>query len=416
MTDRWRSTLLAAALGLALPSAAVAGPGAPASDDDGTLATFEACLRTLRATPYLRTRDDLDWRSIEDDWRSRADAAAPGDEVREVLNEMLIELDASHAAVLDGAVHRTMMNELNGRPSPTFGVLLEESRPGRLFVRALFEGGPAERAGLALGDEVVVVDGAGALESGSVVEAGYDPGIGKERLFSLRAHSAGTRCSMATRRAADARLTIRHLVAESMSGLEAGRRSARVVDVEGRRIGVFHLWMVALGSAELLQEALTGPLADCEALVFDLRGRGGFADEIPGLLAPFRKPSGRRAARGVHFDRPVVFLTDDRTRSAKEILSWHIRHERLGPLVGEATEGAVLGAGFFPLPGGLLLEAPVMEVPMPDGTSLEGVGVEPHIAVERAGPFAAGRDPILARGLAEALRRLSAKGARRRPI
>ena len=416
MAIPWRNAFLSVVLGTIAPAVAVAAPGRSTADADGTLATFDACLRSLRNTPYVRTRDDLDWRAIERAWRPRADAAAPGDEVREVLNEMLLELDASHAAVLDGAVYRTMMNELNGAPSPTFGALLEESRPGRLFVRTLYEGGPAERAGLRLGDEVVVVDGAPALASDTVMEAGYDPGAEKERLFTLRAPAAGARSSLALRREPNARLVLRDLEAAAMSGLDAGRRSARVVEVEGRKIGVFHLWMVARGSAALMREVLTGPLAECEALVFDLRGRGGFADEIPGLLAPFRPPAGRRSARAVRWEKPVVFLIDDRTRSAKEILSWHIREERLGPLIGEPTEGAVLGAGFFPLPGGLFLEAPVMEVPVADGTSLEGVGVEPHFKVARAEPFAGGTDPILVRGLAEAAALLRAARGRRRPI
>lgn len=393
--------LLSPGFGSADPVAVASAPS------EATRKTFDACVRTLRSTPYFRSRDDVDWQQLEREWRPRADDAEPGDELRDVLNEMLVELDASHAAVLDGAVYRTMWHELHGQPSPTFGVLLEESLPGRLFVRALFEQGPGERAGLRLGDEVALVDGAAALASATVVEAGYDPGDTKERLYTLRARAAGNRCTLATRSAERARLQVHDLVAESMSGIEAGRRSARVVEVGGRRIGVFHLWMVARGAAELLAEVLRGPLAGCDALVVDLRGRGGFADEIPGMLASFR--AARRAGQ------PVVFLIDDRTRSAKEIVAWHVRDDALGTLVGEATEGAVLGAGFFPLPGGLYLEAPMMEVPVGDGSSLEGVGVAPDVAVDRAGPFAAGVDPILVRGLKLAAQQASGRGRRRGP-
>jgi carboxyl-terminal processing protease len=186
------------------------------------------------------------------------------------------------------------------------------------------------------------------------------------------------------------------LAAEESSGLEAGRRSVRVVRRDGRRIGVLHLWMVARGSARFVQETLRDRLADCDALVVDLRGRGGFADEIPGILAPFRAK--QRDPATPRWTKPVVFLVDDRTRSAKEILSWTIRREQLGPRVGEKTEGAVLGAGFMPLPGGLYLEVGMMEVPVADGSSLEGVGVEPTVPVPHAGPWAGGRDPILEKG------------------
>lgn len=391
-----------AALAIA-PAPALARAPAPS---EATLKTFRACVRSLKSTPYFRGRDDLDWRALEAQWRPRADAAEPGEELRQVLNAMVMELDASHAAVLDGTIYRSMMNELAGRPSPTFGALLEEMEPGRLFVRALYEKGPAERAGLRLGDELVAVEGEPPLESAFVVDAGYDPGEGKTRLFTLVADAEGSVLDVAFRSRAGAKVARREITAEATSGLEAGRRSVRVVEVDGRRIGIVHLWMVARGSADLLSSTLKKEFAGCDGVVVDLRGRGGFSDEIDGLLAPFRAKSWRK---------PVVFLTDDRTRSAKEIVAWHVRDERLGTLVGEPTEGAVLGAGFFPLPGGLYLEAPMMEVPVGDGSSLEGVGVRPHVTVRRAGPYAAGVDPILARGIALLTEKLSGTARRRGP-
>ena len=383
---------------------------------DATLKTFDACLRSLRSTPYMRTRDDIDWEALARDWRPRADAAEPGAELRAVLNEMVAEVGASHAAVLSGPIYRSMMNELAGKPSPTYGVLLEEMVDGRLFVRALFEKGPGERAGLRIGDELVAVDGEAALASENVVDAGYDPGDSSSRLFTLRTGAAGESLALTLRREVRGELDTVPIVSEATSGLESGRRSLKVVRRDGRRIGYVHLWMVARGSAEFLAEALRGPLARCDALVVDLRGRGGFADEIPGLLEPFRAAKVRGPLRGgAAWRKPVAFLIDDRTRSAKEILAWHVREERLGLLIGERTEGAVLGAGFFPLPGGHYLEAPMMEVPVGDGSSLEGVGVEPTEAVERAGPFASGRDPLLERALLRLGEKLAGTARRRGP-
>ena len=433
MTDGWRAVLFGATRGgrrrrlfallllgalftAVAPAAVTPSVAAPIAPSDATLKTFDACLRSLRNTPYMRTRDDIDWEALAREWRPRADAAAPGAELRAVLNEMVAEVGASHAAVLSAPIYRSMMNELAGKPSPTFGVLLEEMVAGRLFVRALFEKGPGERAGLRIGDELVAVDGTAPLASDDVVDAGYDPGEGSSRLFTLRAGAAGQSLALTLRAEARGELSTVPVVSEATSGLEAGRRSIRIVRHAGRRIGVIHLWMVARGSAALLAEALRGPLANCEALVVDLRGRGGFADEIPGLLEPFRAAKLQGPARGgVAWRKPVAFLIDDRTRSAKEILAWHVREERLGLLIGERTEGAVLGAGFFPLPGGHYLEAPMMEVPVGDGTSLEGVGVHPTEAVERAGPFARGRDPLQERALLRLVERLRGTALPRGP-
>jgi C-terminal processing protease CtpA/Prc len=380
---------------------------------ESTLQTFDACVRFVRHTPYFKSRDDLDWDAIQAKWRPRADAARPGHEVRDVLNSMLAEVGASHTAVLERSVYDGMMHELHGEKTPTFGALLEEMRPGHLFVRAMYERGPAELAGLRLGDEVVDVAGEPALESDEVIDAGYDPGSEKSRLFVLRPARAGRELELTVRSSERERPRAATLRAQESSGLEAGERSIRVVERGGLRLGVVHLWMVAHGSGALVQRALAGPLSKCDAVVVDLRGRGGLAEEIEPILAPFRSAHDRLDRGVVAWRKPAVFLVDDRTRSAKEMLSWYVRNDELGPLVGEKTEGSVLGAGFFPLPGGSYLEAAVMQVPVGDGVSLEGVGVEPTDAVAHVGPFAKGVDAILERGLERAAQLARARRTRR---
>ena len=396
-----RSRLLAVlALLLAAPAAP---PTSAAAISAETLKTFDACLRFVRQAPHNRARTDVDWEALKREWRPRADASEPGEPLRELLNGMLATLGASHTAVLDEEVYDGMMAELQGKETPTFGLLLEESQPNHLFVRALYEAGPAASAGLKLGDEVVAIDSQPALESDALVDAGYDPIPGSTRLFFLRPSASPVELSFRAKAKGQVRRTT--LTAEESSGLAAGRRSVRIVERGGRRIGVLHLWMVARGSGRFVQEALAGELAGCDAVVVDLRGRGGFADEIQPILAPFRAAHGgaRPRGRAQPWKKPVVFLIDDRTRSAKELLAWALRNEELGPLVGEKTEGAVLGAGFMPLPGGLYLEIGMIEVPVADGSSLEGVGVEPTLAVRQAGAYAGGRDPILEKGIEVAL-------------
>jgi carboxyl-terminal processing protease len=376
----------------AVPSAALAS--------DETLAVFDACWKQLRALPRARARDDIEWGELKSEYRRRADDSEPGDELREVLNEMLGEVGVSHTAVLDRATYRTMMNEIAGKPSLTFGLLLEETLPGRLFVRSMYERGPAERAGLLLGDEIVAIEGEPPLESDLVVDAGYDPRPGSTRLFALRPDAdVAYRLDVRSERAGPSRRAT--ILPLETSGLESGKRSVRIVRRGAARIGIVHLWLVSRGSSRLVWDAVGGALAGCDALVLDLRGRGGLADEIDPILAPFRRGQGRRShvAGAPKWSKPVVFLIDDRTRSAKELIAWHVRNEELGPLVGEKTEGAVLGAHFVPLPGGNWMELGAQEVPVDDGLSLEGVGVEPTRPVARALPWARGVDPILEKGL-----------------
>ena len=397
---------------------ALFAPSAPrAVSSDETLRTFDACWKRVRELPRAQERDDVAWDELRREYRARADAAEPGAELRAVLNEMLGEVGISHTAVLDRPTYRGMMREIAGRPTPTFGLLLEEMKPGRLFVRAMYEQGPAERAGLKLGDEVVGVGNEPPLECDDVIDAGYDPRPGATRLFSLEPRDPGASIELLVRSTSGAAPRRARLVCEETSGLEAGRRSVRVVRRDGARVGVLHVWMMARGTGAFVQEAIRGELATCDALVVDLRGRGGLADEIDPILAPFRARQGRRAGHGTPaWTKPVVFLVDDRTRSAKEIAAWYVRHEGLGPLVGEKTEGAVLGAHFVPLPGENWMEMGAVEVPVKGGLSLEGVGVAPTHRVEHLRPFARGVDPILETGLDVAAGAVARSVRRRGPI
>jgi len=371
---------------------------APAAGSDETLRTFDACWRLVRRHFYDEDLHGVDWAAVRARYRPQADRARPGAELAGVLAGMLGELKASHAAVLQGEAYRGLIAELHNRRYWTFGLLLEESRPNELFVRAMYEGGPGPAAGLRVGDRVDRIDKRRALSSDHLLPAGYDPAPGAKRLFFLRAR-AGARLRLGVWRRPDAGASHETvLVAKWTNAVDATRASVRVIRRGPYRIGTLHLWYCQRGVVKVLDEALSGALAKCDALVLDLRGRGGWADIAHRIVD-----------RCEQWRRPVVFLVDRRTRSAKELLAHEVRRRRAGWLVGERTEGAVLGAGFYPLPDGSFLELPIVDVRTSDGVRLEGRGVAPHFEATLVVPFAAGRDGILERGLAQAAREAAAR-------
>ena len=116
--------------------------------DEQTLKTFDVCWKRVKSHFYDRDLHGLDWNAIRDEYRPLADAAEPGDELHRVLNRMLSELKASHVTLMAGDVHQSMIAELTNRPTLTAGVMLEIVAPDRYHVRAQYEGGPGEKAGL----------------------------------------------------------------------------------------------------------------------------------------------------------------------------------------------------------------------------------------------------------------------------
>jgi C-terminal processing protease CtpA/Prc len=188
------------------------------------------------------------------------------------------------------------------------------------------------------------------------------------------------------------------LAPKASSLVDATRRSVHVVEAEGHTIGVIHLWhFMSMEVARALQQALDGPFKSCDALVLDVRGRGGSDMVVQRVLSLL---SGRRRM----WDKPVVVLTSHGTRSAKEIFAWEWRQIDRGPIVGERTLGACIGCTFRRLSDGSVLMVPVSDVRgLTHGQTLEGNGVEPTIPVAQLPlPYRGGRDAILDAGVHEA--------------
>ena len=400
---------------------ALADPGQAAEKD---LKTFDAVWKTVRRSFYDKGLHGVDWDQAREVYRPLLQEAESDAEVRALLLDMLALLNASHTTIIDGAVFKGMAAELVNRRTLTFGLLLEESLPGRYFVRAFYEGGPAAEAGLRMGDRIVAVDGIPVEESPEIVDAGYDPALPGPRLLFLGSHSERVlRLTVQPHPDAETRRTVRIRPVE-MNAVDAAHNSVRVVEQDGVRIGTLHIWFCSEGVSDVLRDAVTGELSDCDVLVLDIRGRGGYANVVREILDIFRE---RRSfwqkmrsepGKPALWDRPVVILTDERSRSAKEILAYRVRQTGAAILVGQRTEGAVLGAVFHALPDGSYLELAGVAVPE-GGVSLEGVGVEPHHEIDLVVPYARGKDTIFDKGCEVAvqeIRRLRAASATLRPF
>lgn len=365
-------------------------------------------LAATRAMFYDRAarQDEARWEALRARFAPDAAAARTPAELHGVINRALGELRVSHLALLEDSVwERELANEFVDRDVPRLGCELVEL-DGRLFVDGVAHGGPADAAGLRDGDEVLTIDGLPARRSPRLEPSGHDPGFPGPAGFFVRPGDEAL--ALTVRRAADGPAEPVQVALRPTSMIDAVRASVRLEQVDGRRVGVIRLWhFIHPAVVAALVEALDGPLATADALVLDVRGRGGSDAIVRRVLALF---TGRRA----RWDRPVVVLTSEGTRSAKEIFAYHWKRSGRGPIVGERTQGACLGCQFKQLSDGSVLMVPVMDVRrLTRGEQLEGKGVEPDIAVPQLPlPYRGGRDAILAAGLREAAARVAPEPAR----
>jgi carboxyl-terminal processing protease len=356
---------------------------------------WEETARVFYHPQYLRDRD---WTQVRERYAVEARDDASLDELHHTINAMLGELNVSHLVLLERDVfQRELLGEFNDRPTVRAACEVVDI-DGRLFADGVAEGGPADLCGLVNGDEVVAIDGVPPLESGRLVDAGHDPGLPGNHGYFLRPGEANVPLVLTIRRERGGETRELSLVPAEYSLLEASRSSVRVEEVDGVQVGVVHVWHLMHRSAyRIVRDALREDFADADALVLDIRGRGGQARLIYQIIGLF-------TGRDPVWDRPVVVLTDRGSRSAKEIFAWEWRRQELGPIVGERTRGAVIGCTFFPLRDGSVLVAPVSDVTrLTQGESLEGEGVYPTVWVQQAPlPYRAGRDLILEAGLRQA--------------
>jgi tricorn protease len=106
---------------------------------------------------------------------------------------------------------------------------------------------------------------------------------------------------------------------------------------------------------------------------------------------------------------PKVMIIDETAGSGGDLLPWMFRKFGLGPLVGQATWGGLVGTLGFPiLMDGGAITAPNLAIwTAEDGWIVENEGVSPDIEVEQTPKdVIAGRDPQLERAIAVALEEL----------
>jgi carboxyl-terminal processing protease len=379
-----------------------AGAGAA----DRHLPVFDAIDRLVVERFFDPDLNGLDWDALRSEHRVLAHAAPDDEAFAGVVNGLLVRLEASHTAYIGPDdprnaelldifrfAHEGLIAERygdGGVRTATIGARFERI-DDRWFVIDLVPGAPAEHAGLLVGDEIV-----------SAGDAPFEPG----RSFAGR---AGDRMALRIRRDGPEAQPIEivvHPIEASPHELwrDSIGASARVIERDGRRLGYVRIYSWA--GAEM-QEAFVAalgsePLASAEGLVLDIRGgwggaSAGYLDVFNAAAVPPTTMTLRDREPIVIDDRwrkPVVLLIDGGTRSGKEMVAFGFRRAGLGPIVGATTAGAVLAGSVFPLPDGGLLYLAVGDVTVA-GERLEGVGVAPDIAVERAIPYRAGTDAQL---------------------
>ncbi len=263
-----------------------------------------------------------------------------------------------------------------------FGVGLQVAQQGdRIEVTNVFEGSPAEEAGVRAGDFLVSVDG-------RPVKGAVEPTV--ERIRGPE----GTTVELGFVRPGEGRREVE---------VERSKIQVPVVDAEIRRVGDEEVGYIRLvqftrGSAEAVREATKELEEDgASSVVLDLRGNpGGLVEEAVGVAGAFLaedsevvttegrkspKETLRTETEPVAPDVPQLVLVDMGSASASEIVAGALRDQERAEIVGTQTFGKALVQSTVPLRDGGALKLTTARYLTPDGVDINEKGLEPDVQV-----------------------------------
>lgn len=366
---------------------------APLLVDAWTIMSQEASALGVAAPPQPSFAGDRDaaFVAFRDAYVPFANGVPDPTKLRHgAIRGMTQALQDCHTFFLSPVASDTLVDSRAGKGTVGIGIELAGVPP---LVTEVITGGPASRAGVAVGDRVAAIDGADATS------------LGPSGALELINGDEGTEVRVRFRRPAG-----------DLFDVDVRRERVTPPNVEARvingRVGYVRLRnFVDDGVRAPLRDALNGfETQGVTGWIIDLRGNpGGRLD--PEAISLFVKDGvvvrdrGRTGAseevrsngETLPVLRPLVLLTNNRTGSVAEVFAAALQEYGVAYVIGGNTNGCVGYTDIRDLGDGssLAVTTHVNLGPL-TGNNLNGIGVAPDLAVARtADDIANARDPQL---------------------
>lgn len=358
-------------------------------------------------------------RRLDHDWEQqlravlpRLDAVTDVDGYRDALAEMLVPLRDGHTAVYRA-----------GESAGSWTAIYWRRIEGKIVAGGLRDEAVARQAGIALGDELLGVDGVPAEDIVArklpTISGGVEEGRMQWAVGSVDRGPRDTAVDVEIRRRDGKPRHVPLVRSYHYASDNFWAHPGPHHRVLAGNIGYADLTRVTGDELDAMFEALGGT----RAIVFDMRGYphgiGGLVaarvnSRAARVVAEFRTPVVTAHGTDVYqtylqsavpFDRPIyrgriVVLVDDRAVSAGEHACLELEATGGATFVGSPSDGTNGEETYVRLPGGFELRFTGQEVFHADGRQLQQIGIQPAITIRPTlRGLRAGKDEVLERAL-----------------
>ena len=256
------------------------------------------------------------------------------------------------------------------------GIYLSKSRGGVIKITSIQEGSPAANSDLAIGDELVEVNGTQVT------------GASLASTIALIRADIGKRVDL---------LVVRN-EQRILASIKTGKVQAKSVELTqvSSSVALVEIASFISGTANEVSEALKSANYK-SGVIIDLRNNsGGLVEEAvavaeqfigSGIIVSYKVNESEKVFRAVNSNPikvPVVVIINRNTASSAEILAGAFQDRNRGVVIGERSYGKGSVQELISLDDGSKLELTVALFLTPSGRIIEEVGITPDLAVAPA--------------------------------
>ena len=364
---------------------------------------------TVEKNYYDPKMNGVDWKASTEIARQRIDNADHTGEMVAAITGLLARLNDSHTVFIPPGRTEHALFGFDAKP---FG---DEVRVYDVMAK-----GPADLAGLQVGDRILVVNEFRATRNNIDIMMRYFRFLNPNHTLQLTISRNGAK---------DQVLTI-----EATLQSEFSRDFSHLYDTYARErkkeheplskdydSGILYLRFPSFMTTPHDAGALISKAKNARAVILDLRENGGGRVEtLEEIAGYFFDDRGKLAdfigrdktvpveikSRSPNIRAALFVLVDSHSASASEMLARYVQVRHRGKIVGDRTSARVNAARVFPGVVGSVYsvfyatEIAVARAVMADGEGLEGKGVQPdELCVPTTDDLRSGKDPCLNRAL-----------------